>query len=90
MFLHACRVSLILPLIFFILRIRPVHIIGIFLRLFFIAVGFYFLFGPHVLRNWAIETQRIIGGLLIGYGIFRAWMSWRQIQSENQTSEGDE
>jgi hypothetical protein len=28
--------------------------------------------------------------LLIGYGIFRAWMSWRQIQSENQTSEGDE
>jgi hypothetical protein len=61
------------------------------LKLVFIGLGIYFLFGPHVLDRISEQTQRIFGGLLIGYGTFRAWMTWRQIVRDNKRlSHGNE
>jgi hypothetical protein len=66
------------------LQIRSVHLFALITRLVFLAGGLYFLLGPYVLHKVPEQTQRIFGGLLIGYGAFRAFMVWRQIKRENK------
>ena len=72
------------------LQIRSVHVYALITRLIFLAGGLYLLFGPYVLHKIDEQTQRIFGGVLVGYGALRAFMVWRQVQRENKPTGDDE
>jgi hypothetical protein len=60
------------------------HLYALITRLIFLAGGLFLLFGPYVLHRVDEQTQRIFGGVLVGYGALRAFMVWRQVQRENR------
>lgn len=50
-------------------------VFGIFMILFYLAVGFLFIFDVFSIDNTAISCT--VGGILIAYGIFRGYRLYR-------------
>lgn len=52
------------------------------MSLLFISLGIFYLVKPT--ENLSADTSRLLGGLLIAYGLFRGYRAYKEFQQVNQ------